>query len=81
MTVYNIFDRTNTCGSWAGGTTWAQFRTTKFLNGFRRVLKFVDVFDNYLLICPNINNIFAISGLFYEFKIILNTAVKVCANE
>ena len=81
MTVCHIFDRTNTCGSRAGGTTWAQFSTTKLLNGFRRVLKFVDVFDNYLLICQNINNIYAIIGLFYEFKIILNTAVKICANK
>ena len=81
MTVCHIFDRTNICGSWAGGTTRAQFITTKFLNGFRRVLKFVDILDNYLFICQNINNIYAIIGLFHEFKIILNTAVKICANE
>ena len=64
MSFYPIFDRTNTCRRWAGGTTWAQFRTTKFLNGFRRVLKFVDVFDNYLLFCQKINNIFAKNGFF-----------------
>ena len=64
MTGYHILERTNTCGIWTGGTTWAQYRTTKFLNGFRQVLKFDDFLDGYLLICLNINNIFAISGLF-----------------
>ena len=66
---------------WGWGDYMGAFGTRNFLNGFRRVLKFVDVFDNYLIFCPNIDNIFAFSGVYYEFKIILNTALKVYANK
>ena len=63
---------------WAWGDYMGAFGTRNFLNGSRLVLKFV---DNYLIFCPNIDNIFAFSGVNYKFKVILNNALKVYANE
>ena len=54
---------------WGWGDYMGAVGTRNVLNGFRLVLKFVNVFYNYYLIfCPNIDNIFIFSGVITNLR-------------